>query len=76
MFHPPIFGAYTLLYAGLASDIDIDNTNGTIVWAWGRKGHVFRKDIRDEVKVGNDGSRSFNAEKLWNWCEMETLQWQ
>lgn len=74
MLHPPIYGAYTELFAGLSSEISAANNAAWskiadhpfslklalifIVAPWGRISEV-RKDLRDHEL----------ARKYWEWSE-------
>ncbi|KAI1307123.1 NAD(P)-binding protein [Xylaria venustula] len=70
ILHKPIFGAYTMLYAGLSPDIKREN-NGIFIYPWGRlvPDHaVVRQDILHAMKSEEDGGLGL-GEKLWQWCE-------
>ena len=69
LFKPPIFGAYSELFAALSPEITAKH-NGGFVIPWGRFG-----DIPDHIEKGlksraEGGSGA--ADKFWSWCEKET----
>ncbi|PNS21349.1 hypothetical protein CAC42_1128 [Sphaceloma murrayae] len=68
--YPPVFGAYTELYAACSEDIKLEN-NGAYVVPWGRIGS-YRSDIAEGVKSveGKKGT----AERFWDYCTKETAQ--
>lgn len=71
-FYPPIFGAYTELWAGWSDEID-RNKNGAYVIPWGRLANprmgVLRGAIRGQA--GGEG----RAKLFWGWCEAVTREW-
>ncbi|KIW10523.1 hypothetical protein PV08_11487 [Exophiala spinifera] len=68
MLYPPVYGAYTELYAGLSQDLTIKDQGAYIV-PWGRRVSV-RKDLEDEV-AKEDGQ----AAKLFEWCDRVTREY-
>lgn len=65
MLYPAIFGAYTELYSGWSEDIAADRS-ATYVMPWGRDGtNLVRSDIQRAIEDGL-------ANKLWEWCDLET----
>ena len=69
MLHPPVFGAYTEIYAGLSEDLTTED-NGVYIKPWGRKGTV-RADIEESLRTKADGGTG-QAEVFWKWCEKTT----
>lgn len=67
--YPPVFGAYTELYAGWSADIS-PALSGSYVLPWGRVG-VYRRDIASALRGKADGGTG-GAERFWDWCEKET----
>ncbi|RWA09886.1 hypothetical protein EKO27_g5207 [Xylaria grammica] len=70
ILHKPVFGAYTMLYAGLSPDIKKEN-NGIFVYPWGRlvPDHaVVRQDILHAMGREEEGGLGL-GKKLWQWCE-------
>ncbi|KAJ8130666.1 hypothetical protein O1611_g2964 [Lasiodiplodia mahajangana] len=70
ILHKPVFGAYTMLYAGLSREITREN-NGIFVYPWGRlvPDHaVVRQDILKAMESEEKGGKAL-GEKLWAWCE-------
>lgn len=63
---PPIYGAFTELYAGLSADISTAN-NGAWVIPWGALATP-REDIRMACK-DNVGGGTGQAKLFWDWCE-------
>lgn len=71
LMHPPIFGAYTELYTTFSHELTLEEDQSVYIVPWGRK-FVPRKDLVQEVeKTDKDGK----AEKLWAWCERETVKY-
>jgi len=70
--HPPVFGAYTELFAAL-SDMEMNDTGRYIV-PWGRVGSV-RPDVTigcQPVSQGGVGT----ADKFLDWCSQKTAKYQ
>ncbi|KAJ5586140.1 short-chain dehydrogenase [Penicillium hetheringtonii] len=68
VYAPPAkFGAYTELFSGWSEEVAADQ-NITYVIPWGRDGtKLMRSDITRAIKNGL-------ADKMWEWCELETSQ--
>jgi len=66
ILHPPIFGAYTELFAGLSPEITAEKS-GSWIQPWGRIFPI-RKDIEAGSKSGAEGGTGV-AEKFWAWTE-------
>jgi NAD(P)-dependent dehydrogenase (short-subunit alcohol dehydrogenase family) len=64
------YGAYTELYAGLSTDLNMGNS-GSYIIPWGRKHPAPRKDLLDALKSTEEGG-SGQAAKFWEWCEKTT----
>lgn len=60
MLYPPVFGAYTELFAGWSEDAGKPENQAKYVVPWGRFGM-----LRADVDANTDGG------KLWEWCERE-----
>jgi retinol dehydrogenase 12 len=69
LFKPPVFGAYSELFAALSPSITAQH-NGGFVIPWGRFGDI-PTHIEKGLKPQADGG-SGAAEKFWCWCERET----
>ncbi|KAJ5218444.1 short-chain dehydrogenase [Penicillium cinerascens] len=68
MLYPAIFGAYTELYSGWSEEIGADKSI-TYVMPWGRDGtDLVRSDIQKAIGNGL-------ADKVWDWCELETTKY-
>lgn len=69
LFKPPLFGAYSELFAALSPKITAKH-NGGFVIPWGRFGDIpdhIEKGLKPRVEGGSGA-----ADKFWNWCERET----
>ncbi|KAJ5852217.1 uncharacterized protein N7529_011602 [Penicillium soppii] len=76
LLHEARFGAYTGLYAGLSSDISLEN-NGAYIIPWGRireDKDCPRKDILKAMLPLEEGGLGYSA-KLWQWCEEQWKQY-
>ncbi|KAJ5823188.1 Glucose/ribitol dehydrogenase [Penicillium robsamsonii] len=65
-----IYGAYTELYAGLSSDITLENT-GSYIIPWGRIRPNEATPRQDLIKAGDskeEGGLDY-GNKFWVWCE-------
>ncbi|KAI0023105.1 NAD(P)-binding protein [Xylariomycetidae sp. FL0641] len=70
ILHKPIYGAYTMLYAGLAPEIGPKH-NGIFIFPWGRlvtDQDVARQDILHAMKRVEDGGLGYGG-RLRRWCE-------
>jgi len=67
--YPPVYGAYTELYAGWSKDIT-PALSGCYVVPWGRVG-TFRADIASALRGVDEGGSGL-AGRFWDWCEAET----
>ncbi|KAM0818261.1 putative Oxidoreductase [Seiridium cardinale] len=70
ILHKPIYGAYTMLYAGLSPEVTIE-TSGIFIYPWGRlvqDSDVVRQDILQAAKGKEEGGLGLGP-KLWAWCE-------
>lgn len=61
LVYPPVYGAYTELYAGWSEEAGKPEGEGKYVVPWGRFG-VLRPDVE----------QSQEGPKLWEWCERES----
>ncbi|KAJ9663300.1 short-chain alcohol dehydrogenase [Coniosporium apollinis] len=66
LVHPPIYGAYTELFAGLSPEITVEKT-GVWVIPWGRFAPL-RDDLEQAAKTEAEGGKG-TAEKFWIWSE-------
>lgn len=73
LFHAK-YGAYTELYAGLSTDLGIED-GGCYIIPWGRKHPKPRKDLLDALKSEKDGGSGM-ADKFLEWCEKETAKYE
>lgn len=69
--YPPRFGAYTELYAGLSTQLDIEQDQGRWVVPWGRKDMPMRADIVAETQKAKGMSV-----QIYDWCDGITRDWQ
>ena len=67
MLHDAKLGAYTVLWAGLAKDIDLSD-GGRYVIPWGRWHPSPREDIVASLKEEGEGGNG-RAKKFLQWCE-------
>ncbi|XMA18532.1 hypothetical protein WAI453_011323 [Rhynchosporium graminicola] len=65
LLHDPIYGAYTELYAGLSTDIEM-SSNGNFVEPWGKLTPA-RKDTVLGSKSREEGGSGI-ATDFWEWC--------
>ncbi|KAE8446647.1 hypothetical protein EG329_011840 [Mollisiaceae sp. DMI_Dod_QoI] len=68
--HPPVYGAYTNLWAGVSENVTIED-GGRYVVPWGAWHPNPRQDLLDALKSEEEGG-SGEAAKVWDWCEKET----
>ena len=73
LFKPPLFGAYSELFAALSPQVTAKH-NGGFVIPWGRFGDV-PGHIEEGLKPKAEGG-SGAADKFWMWCERETEIYQ
>lgn len=67
ILYKTVYGAYTELYAGLSTDITM-NDNGACVVPWGKiQKDTPRKDIVQAMKPEKDGGTDV-AKKFWEFC--------
>ncbi|KAI4865266.1 short-chain dehydrogenase [Hypoxylon rubiginosum] len=64
--YPPIYGAYTELFAGLSEDVTLEKT-GSWLAPWGRIANI-RKDLLQGSKPQSEGGTGI-AQKFWAWTE-------
>jgi len=68
IFKPPVYGAYSELYAGFSPEVKLDHNGGHLM-AWGRK-----TDLPDDIKKGlksvADGGNAA-AQKFFEYCDRE-----
>jgi len=61
MLYPPVYGAYTELYAGWAEEAGRQEMKGAYYGPWGRN-----------VKLRDDLKESKEQKRFWEWCDKET----
>ena len=66
MFRPPIYGAYSELYATLSPELK-GKHNGGYLLAWGRVGEV-QEDIAKGLKSKSEGGTG-NAARFIKYCD-------
>jgi len=67
LLHPPIYGAYTELFAGLSPDATQEKDVDKFIGPWGRFIDL-RKDIAQSTKTKEEGGTGVALE-FWNWSE-------
>jgi NAD(P)-dependent dehydrogenase (short-subunit alcohol dehydrogenase family) len=71
MLHPPIYGAYTELYAGWSSEITSEH-NGWYIIPWGRiDTQGLGRDVVKSLQSKKEGGSGVAA-AFWEWCDRET----
>lgn len=70
VLHPPVYGAYTNIFAGFSPEITIENS-GTHVAPWGQFWKL-SKDMVDAAKSKAAGGSGI-ASEFWEWCD---VQWK
>jgi hypothetical protein len=68
-FHPPIYGAYTELWAILTPELTAERS-GAYVFPWGRFGSL-PKGVEDAMRGEDEGGNGV-AERFVEWCGKET----
>ena len=71
--HPPIFGAYTTLWAGLSQDVKLED-GGRFGIPWGRWHPSPKQEVLASMKTEEEGGTSLAAE-FWAWCEEHTSEY-
>lgn len=66
LFHEPIYGAYTELFAGLSPEVNAAR-NGAYIIPWGRVGPL-REDLLVAQRTMEEGGTG-QAAKFWEWSE-------
>ncbi|KAH7393399.1 hypothetical protein BKA64DRAFT_86433 [Cadophora sp. MPI-SDFR-AT-0126] len=69
--HPPVYGAYSNLWAGLSDGITVAD-GGRYGVPWGKWHPTPRQDLLNALKSEKDGGSGM-ASKFSAWCEQETL---
>lgn len=62
--HPPVYGAYTELFAGLSPDVTMEKS-GSWIGPWGRFFNI-RRDVARNGTPKSEGGLG-GAEKFWDW---------
>ncbi|KAI0860398.1 NAD(P)-binding protein [Xylaria cubensis] len=68
VLHPPIYGAYTELFAGLSPDVTAERS-GEYVIPWGRFQQPRKDLIAGSKSLVEEGTGV--AEKFWQWSEVQ-----
>lgn len=66
MLHPPVYGAYTELFAGLSPDVTLAKS-GSWIGPWGRFFNIRRDIARNGTPKAEGGLGG--GEQFWNWTE-------
>ncbi len=69
LFKPPLYGAYSELFAALSPAVKAEH-NGAFIIPWGRFGNIpahIEKGLRTRAEGGAGTANIF-----WNWCERQT----
>ncbi|OAQ92093.1 short-chain dehydrogenase protein [Purpureocillium lilacinum] len=66
LLYPPIYGAYTNLFAGFSPEVTADKS-GSYIAPWGQLWRV-SKDMLDAAKTTAEGGTGV-AREFWQWCE-------
>jgi retinol dehydrogenase-12 len=69
LLYPPVFGAYTELFAGLSPDIT-SASNVSYIIPWGRIGYL-KENLAACLKEEAEGGTGV-AKRFYEWCEDET----
>lgn len=72
LVYPPLFGAYTELFAGLSPDVTLEKS-GAWIEPWGRF-DAPRADLEKGSKSEAEGGTGI-AEKFWKWSEEQIKQY-
>ncbi|XEU96029.1 hypothetical protein FSHL1_001314 [Fusarium sambucinum] len=72
LLHPPKRGAYSELWAGLSTEIKLDD-GGRYGVPWGKWHPSPRKDLLLSLKTQEDGGTGV-AVAFWDWCDKETAE--
>jgi NAD(P)-dependent dehydrogenase (short-subunit alcohol dehydrogenase family) len=71
--HPPKFGAYTTLWAGLSPEVRIED-GGRFGIPWGRWHPNPKKEVLASMKTKEEGGTGL-AVDFWVWCEQQTSEY-
>ncbi|RYP75977.1 hypothetical protein DL771_002049 [Monosporascus sp. 5C6A] len=66
VLHPPVYGAYTELFAGLSPEVTLEKSGGWVV-PWGRFDSI-REDLVVSSRSKAEGGTGV-AEEFWKWSE-------
>lgn len=69
--NPPIFGAYTELYSGLSTELNLKRHQGGWVTPWGQSTRAMRPDMLAEAQ-----KEKGTAFQTYEWCEKITKEFQ
>ncbi|KAH9987550.1 hypothetical protein F4779DRAFT_632348 [Xylariaceae sp. FL0662B] len=73
VLYPPLYGAYTELYAGTSDDVALDSP-GDWIAPWGRFCEI-RKDLLEGSKPESEGGTGI-AQKFWEWTEEQVRPYE
>jgi NAD(P)-dependent dehydrogenase (short-subunit alcohol dehydrogenase family) len=68
--HPPIYGAYSSMWAGLSKEITVED-GGRYGVPWGKWHPAPRQDLLDALRNKSEGGTG-QALEFWSWCEEQT----
>lgn len=71
---PPVYGAYTNLWAGLSSEVTIKD-GGSYAIPWGKWHIQPKKEFLNALKSEEEGGTG-EALLFWNWCDEQTRQYE
>lgn len=69
LLHPPVFGAYTELYAGLSPELNLEEHSGGWVVPWGRPMRI-RSDLQEATRTKEEGGSGI-GKGFWEWSERQ-----
>jgi NAD(P)-dependent dehydrogenase (short-subunit alcohol dehydrogenase family) len=75
LLYPPVYGAYTELYAGLSKDLTLEANGGAYIIPWGRLHPGMRENLMDGLKTREEGGSGL-AKKFWDWCEEQVNEYR
>ncbi|KAI0513257.1 hypothetical protein F5B22DRAFT_246287 [Xylaria bambusicola] len=71
ILHDPKMAALTQIFAGLSQDISEADLKGAYIIPWGRVSANLRDDLREAMKLPEEGG-SGRASEFWGFCEETT----
>ncbi|KAF3893376.1 Peptidase M16 inactive domain family protein [Trichophyton interdigitale] len=73
LLYKPKLAAITELFAGLSSDVNLEE-NGCYIIPWGRISRSVRQDLVDASKSTEDGGTG-RSQEFWEFCERKTTDY-